>query len=95
MLTLADPDPITLQQILTYLPSISGGAVLALVTYAWTKGYIVTRRELDAAERRTEEWKALALRSQGIGERTSRAAETATSLLGAALNSTPPTGPGQ
>jgi RecB family endonuclease NucS len=95
MFPLADPDPLTLQQLIAFLPQAGSVTILVAFCWLWYTGKIVTRRELDAAEQRAAMWQSVALRSLGNNERVSRAAEQATNLVGTALNSIPPAGSDQ
>lgn len=68
MYLLADPD-LSLSSLLKLIPSLGVTGVVIVFSWLMVTGRIVRRGELDAAEKRTEEWKEVALRSLGNNER--------------------------
>lgn len=93
-------ESMALKDFLSLLTGISGFGVLALFTWAWNRGLIITKRELDRCDVRLEqmraerdEWKNAALRSlanterlSGVAQRAAEVNEQAVVVAGAAIN---------
>lgn len=60
---------------------VVGICVLAVVAFA--RGWICSGRELKAVEKQRDEWRAIALRSLTVTERTTDASEVAAHALAA------------
>jgi hypothetical protein len=71
----------SVQQLLSYISSASGPAILAMVIIAWLKGWIVTRREFDEASKQRDEWKEIALRDINNTDRLQKAADQLVEML--------------
>jgi hypothetical protein len=69
LLAEADPQLPSLAQLVKWIPSLGGGAVLVIFSYLWLKGLIVRGADLEKAEKRAATWENAALRSLGNNER--------------------------
>ena len=78
-------DP-SMTQIVQWLSSISGSAVLALVCYFWFTRKLITRGEYDAVVAEKDFWRDTALRSLGNTERATATAEKAASAVQQVVN---------
>lgn len=79
---LADESQAGARDIIGYVVNLGPTGLLTLFGWLWFTGRIVTRRELDAADKRCEEWKSTAMRAIGNNERLVGAAEKTASLAG-------------